>query len=320
MKLSIILTVYNKEPYLKRALDAILNQKGLSNGEYEVLAVNDGSTDGSAAIIDEYAKRDSRLRVLTQRNQGLSMARNNGVQEANGDYVWFVDADDIISSKAVSLICGAMASQPDIIPIYAQTEGDERIRNCVPRTAKTGKDILLSGRWQACGVFNVFRRGFLRENNLSFFPGIFHEDSEFTPRVLFLAKKVLVVPEVLYIVIHEPNSITQVPRPKRAFDCLIVAERLKSFIDSQVNTDPVVARSFNSYISGVINGALRVIIQNSDKDQELFNKALYNEPLLLHVFFETGVIRYRIEGLLFKLFPERYTRIFSLMKILQKQY
>ena len=156
--------------------------------------------------------------------------------------------------------------------------------------------------------------GFLQENNLSFFPGIYHEDSEFTPRVLYLAKKVVVVPEVLYTVIHEPNSITQVPRPKRAFDCLIVAESLKSFIESQVITDTAVLRVFNSYISNVINGALKVIVQNSDEDQTLFNRALHDKPLLLHTFFETRVIKYWIEGILFKLFPERYTIIYSLIK------
>lgn len=316
MKLSIVLTVYNKEPYLHRIFDSVLNQQNVRINDYEVLAVNDGSTDGSPKILEEFELRDKRVRVLTQHNQGLSMARNNGVQEAKGDYVWFVDADDVISSKAVSSICGAMTSQPDIIPIYAQTEGDNRIRNCVPTTVKTGKDILLSGRWQACGVFNVLRRIFLQENKLTFFPGIYHEDSDFTPRMLFLAKKVVVVPEVLYTVIHEPNSITQVPRPKRAFDCLIVAERLKTFIDSQVNAEPVVVRTFNNYISNVINGALKVIVQNSDEDQALFNKTLHSKPLLLHTFKETWVIRYRIEGLLFRLFPERYTRIYSLMKML----
>ena len=316
MKLSIILTVYNKEPYLKRALDAILDQLSISKEEYEVLVVDDGSTDGSSAIIDEYSERDSRLRVLTQQNQGLSMARNNGVKEAGGDYVWFVDADDIISSKAVSLICAATISQPDVIHIYAQTEGDTFIRNCIPQTVKTGIDVLLSGKWQACGVFNIFRRGFLQENNLSFVPGIYHEDSEFTPRVLYLAKKVVVVPEVLYTVIHEPNSITQVPRPKRAFDCLIVAERLKSFIDSQVHTDPAVVHTLNNYISNVINGALKVIVQNSNEDQALFNKTLHSKPLLLHTFSETRVIRYRIEGFLFRLFPERYTNIYRLIKML----
>ena len=89
MKLSIILTVYNKEPYLRSALDALESQRDICTGDYEILAINDGSTDGSAAILDEYRQRDNRIRIITQSNQGLSMARNNGVDEAQGDYVWF---------------------------------------------------------------------------------------------------------------------------------------------------------------------------------------------------------------------------------------
>lgn len=316
MKLTIILTVYNKEPFLHRIFDSVLNQQNICTDEYEVLAVNDGSTDGSSKILDEYEMQDKRVRVLTQQNQGLSMARNNGVKEAKGDYVWFVDADDVISPMSVRMICEAMTSVPDIIPIYAQTEGEEKVRNQVPVEALTGKDILLSGKWQSCGVFNIFRRDFLRVNNLSFVPGIYHEDSEFTPRVLFLAKKVVVVPKVLYTVIHEPNSITQVPRPKRAFDCLTVAENLKLFIDSQENADPAVVLTFNNYISSVINSALKVVVQNSDEEQRRLNKMLHSKPLLLHTFLKTSVIRYRVEGFLFRLFPEHYTQIYNLMKLL----
>ena len=92
--LTIVLTVYNKAPYLVRALDSLLSQKATKEGDYEILIVNDGSTDESPKIIDEYAAKDSKIRVLTQHNQGLSMARNNGTNDAMGDYVWYVDADD----------------------------------------------------------------------------------------------------------------------------------------------------------------------------------------------------------------------------------
>jgi len=319
MTLSIILTVYNKASFLPKAFESLLRQLETDGDEYEVVVVNDGSTDDSLVVIEHYASNYSRIRVVSQNNLGLSMARNNGTKAANGDYVWYVDADDVISPYSVRYICDATASRPDVIPIYAKTEGEEIIRNYVPKSAQTGREVLLSGKWLACGVFNVFRRSFLLNNNLNFFPGIYHEDSEFTPRVLYLAKKVVVVPEVLYTVIHEPNSITQVPRPKRAFDCLIVAERLKSFIESQMITDPAVLRIFYNYISSVINGALKVIVQNSAEDQVRFNKILHSKPSLLQIFFKTGVTRYIIEGYLFKLFPERYTLIYSLMKKLYQR-
>ena len=181
MKLSIVLTVYNKEQYLRRAFDALLAQEGTSDGDYEILVVNDGSTDGSSAIIEEIARENKRIRVLSQKNQGLSMARNNGVDALQGEYVWFVDADDIISSLSVKLICEAIASQPDVIPIYAKTEGVDIVRNAIPVDVKTGKDILVCGRWQQCGVFYIYRKSFLLDNNLRFMPGVYHEVAGITP-------------------------------------------------------------------------------------------------------------------------------------------
>ena len=179
MNLTIILTVYNKAPYLKRVFDALLTQEDTRDGEFEVLAVNDGSTDDSAAILEEYTKKDARVRVMTQENQGLSMARNNGTEKARGEYVWHVDADDSVSPDAVRKICDAMVTKPDIIAIYARTEGIDKVRNQIPPSAKDGKDIILSHKFQPNAAFNILRRSFVEENGLSFFPGIYHEDSEF---------------------------------------------------------------------------------------------------------------------------------------------
>ena len=221
---------YNKEKFLSRALDSLLLQDA-PKCLYEVLAVNDGSTDGSAVILGEYSKRYKHLRVITQNNQGLSIARNNGLLAAKGDYVWYVDADDSVSPHSVKNLCKAIATCPDVIPIYARTEGVDRVCNQVDPRAKSGQEILLGSNWSHCGVFWIMRREFLLHNNLRFFPSIYHEDTEFTPRMLYFAKSVIVVPEILYIVYRDPNSITQIPRPKRAFDCLLVAERLCTFID-----------------------------------------------------------------------------------------
>ena len=318
MKLSIVLTVYNKEAYLRRALDALLDQEGVNGDDYEILVVNDGSTDGSSLIIDEYAKRDERVRVLTQENQGLSMARNNGVEAAKGEYVWFVDADDTISKKAVCLICGAANHGPDVIPIYAKTEGTERIRNNVDRDAETGRDVLLGGKWEPCGVFNVFKRSFLLNNSLSFIPGIYHEDDEFTPRVLYNAQTVKVVPEVLYTVYRDPNSITQVPRPKRAFDYLTVAESLSRFIEAKGEKDTNIGISIFTHAALCINNGLYVISQNSREEQHRFNRAFSEKKdILLESLLTASQSKYRLEGALFKLFNGGYVGLYKLLKIIK---
>lgn len=302
---------------MRRALDSLLCQQNVNDDDYEVLAVNDGSTDGSARVLEEYCKYDTRIRVVTQENQGLSMARNNGTDAAYGEYVWYVDADDIYSPKAVRMICDAMASKPDIIPIYAETEGEIGIRNEVPSWARTGKDILLSGKWQPCGVFTVFRRTFLKENKLRFLPGIYHEDSEFTPRMLYFAKAVKVVPEVLYTVIHEPNSITQVPRAKRAFDYLIVAKNLYQFIEETGEFETEIGRVFCNRISAAINNALSVIIRNNEQEQDAFNNELKNKDYLIKAMRKSTIRKYRIESFIFCVFPGHYVTINKVLKYLK---
>lgn len=314
MKLTIVLTVYNKAPFLRRALDSILKQKGVNEGEFELLIVNDGSTDGSKKIINDYCLSNSIVRCLDQENQGLSMARNNGTNVSRGDYVWYVDADDVISPNAVRKICDAIDRNPDIVSIYSNTQGVPNIvRNNVSPSVKTGIDMLLDKNWGVCGVFNVLKRSFLKEFNLSFYPNIFHEDNDFTPRMLYFARSVVVIPEVLYTVIHVPGSITQVPRAKRAFDSLIVADNLFKFVNDTDMTQTI-SRVFYDRIAVSINNAFAVITQNSKKEQTLFNNLFRDKRYLLNALKRSGNMKYRAEALLLHLFSCRSVGAYKVMK------
>ncbi|MDR3257037.1 MAG: glycosyltransferase, partial [Endomicrobium sp.] len=93
-KVSVIIPVYNVEPYVKDCLDSVVNQ---TLKDIEIVCVNDGSTDNSWRVLEEYAARDSRIKIITQANQGLACARNNGIKVAKGEYIGFVDSDDWIS-------------------------------------------------------------------------------------------------------------------------------------------------------------------------------------------------------------------------------
>ena len=101
MKLSIIIPVYNVEQYLKTCLDSVLHQN-IAISEYEVIVVNDSSPDGSLAIAEEYARKNSNIKIVTRPNGGLSAARNTGLEHALGEYVWFVDSDDWIEENCLS--------------------------------------------------------------------------------------------------------------------------------------------------------------------------------------------------------------------------
>ena len=110
--ISVIVPAYNVEPYIARCLDSILNQ---THRNLEVLVIDDGSTDHTSLIIDEYAKKDSRIKVTHKKNGGVSSARIEGIQQANGDYVGFVDSDDYIESDMYEfLLSNAIMYNADI--------------------------------------------------------------------------------------------------------------------------------------------------------------------------------------------------------------
>ena len=92
-KVSVIIPVYNVEKYLRECLDSVVNQ---TIKDIEIICVNDGSTDGSLDILNEYCSNDDRFVIINQENQGLSVARNNGLNSASGDYIAFIDSDDYL--------------------------------------------------------------------------------------------------------------------------------------------------------------------------------------------------------------------------------
>ena len=232
--------------------------------------------------------------------------------------MWFVDADDTIAKDAVRLICDAANFHPDVIPIYAETSGVERIRNKVDCNAKTGREVLLGAKWEQCGVFNVFRRSFLLRNELRFMPGIYHEDAEFTPRALYAANTIKVVPKVLYTVYRDPNSITQVPRPKRAFDYLTVAESLLHFVEVNGENKTSIGKVFYNHVAVCINNGLYVVSQNSEQDCYKFNEVFKEkEDCFLVPLLASSHLKYRIEGVLFKLLRGRYVSIYRCLQVIK---
>ena len=99
VKVSVIVPVYNVEKYLKDCLNSVINQ---TLEDIEIICVNDGSTDNSLAILEDYAKKDSRIKIINQKNKGLSGARNTGMKHVQGEYILFLDSDDWLKEDALS--------------------------------------------------------------------------------------------------------------------------------------------------------------------------------------------------------------------------
>ena len=236
MSFSIIIPVYNVEPYLRECLASVLQQ---SFADWEAICVNDGSTDNSAAILEEYGHKDGRFKFVNQSNGGLSAARNTGLKAAEGDYVLFLDSDDWLEPRALETISESLAGE-DMLCFsgrrYFEEERQYREADQMkPRAYATGMDYynenaLLSRDFAfVCVVLRAYKRAFLLDHQLWFKEGIYHEDNLFTPLACYYAGKVKVINDCLYDYRVRANSITTTGNVKRLRDLLGTANALAAF-------------------------------------------------------------------------------------------
>lgn len=245
MILSIVIPVYKVEKYIAKCIDSIYTAS-CKKDEFEVIIVNDGTPDQSMTIVNKYVSKYSNIHILDQQNQGLSCARNNGLVEAKGDWVWFVDSDDWIESTSMNEILDCLsASTEDLIhfrikEISEKTSDVICVRDSIDNNKKqicTGADMLLFSIVKNIDPTpiqsNIFKRSFLMENNLRFMQGIYHEDKEFAPRALALAKKVAYSPIISYCYLRRASgSITTNAKlmQKRLSDILKIYDSHKQFV------------------------------------------------------------------------------------------
>ncbi len=220
-KLSVVIPVYNSIKYLSECVDSVLAQ---TFHDTEIILVDDGSSDGSDQLCDElFAKHRDIIRVIHQENGGASSARNSGLRAACGDYVHFIDSDDMLSRDTVhaELMTKAEAYSPEIIFFRRERfiDGEDRIDAVQPEYEVDGDfsgDVLnhvLSKRYQltmTCPVNKIFQRDFLIENDLFFVEGLDHEEDEWLPRVISCAHHVYFDKGVYYKVRNHPDSLSQV--------------------------------------------------------------------------------------------------------------
>lgn len=311
MKLSIIIPVYNVEQYIEKCLASCLEQN-IPQSDYEIIVVNDGSLDGSLAIAERIAATASNMTIVSQKNGGLSAARNKGLSLAKGEYVWFIDSDDTIKENCLKSIVEQCFSQDlDLLAICAANIIENQAIRRFSYTDKaivSGIEVLKSGMMQHCAPFTIYRTRLLKENNMEFYIGIYHEDSEWSPRVYFFAKRIGFTNDILYFVTINPNSITRSVNPQKGFDYLTVANSIDRFYNTSTNKR--CSHFFHNYISLMLNNAMSNF---ADKDNERvkeleqeFRNNLYNVKKLFGHLRKSTVLKYKIEGILFLIFP-KYT-------------
>lgn len=198
--LSIIVPVYNVEKYIRSCIESIFKQ-GLDDASFEVIIVNDGSTDRSMEMIEYIISQHRNITVINQDNKGLSIARNNGIANAKGKYILMPDSDDLLIENSLKpLLEIALESQADLIVADFKSMTDNEIEQTNTSLLqlemfnyreKTGEELFLEDlNPYHCYVWRtLYRSDFLKENNMSFVPGIYIQDVPFTHECYLKAKK-----------------------------------------------------------------------------------------------------------------------------------
>ena len=215
---SIIVPIFNAKKYIDECLQSIRNQ---SFREFEVILVDDGSSDGSGAICDAFADLDNRFHCVHQKNEGVSSARNVGISMSVGEYLCFVDADDVLVSDGLSSLIPYCKEGYDLIRFWSELKHPGTVPN---KTFADGRIIFQGEGYEYFRKYGLetfcwcylYRRSFLLENKLRFQPGIIGEDFAFMYDVMMARPTIISLASRIYQYNIVPNSISTKRSPEHS--------------------------------------------------------------------------------------------------------
>ena len=231
--ISIIVPVYNVEEYLEECLASIQNQ---TFTDIEVILVNDGSTDRSKEICERYCQQDSRFKLINQKNQGLSVARNRGVIESTGEYIMFVDSDDFVKENIVEVLLSYMKEDVDLVECNLTQNKEELQKNKTIRVIFEGNSpeslikCIAFKEVKFCAFTKLYRRKIVEK--VPFLEGIIYEDVYTGMNYLKYIRKMVAVDLKGYYYRVRPNSIMTTSFNEKNLDIITVGNKLiESFQD-----------------------------------------------------------------------------------------
>lgn len=232
---SVIVPIYNVEEYLEECLESIRNQ---TYTNIEVILVNDGSTDGSREICESYCEKDIRFRLINQENQGQSVARNRGVKESVGQYIMFVDSDDVVNTDVLEVLLPYMKTDVDIVECEMTREKEAFFLNKIPTIVFEGnsKEAILNCIAFRAVKFCAFTKLYRREivEKIPFLEGYIYEDVFTGINYLNHIRKIIVVDYIGYYYRVRPNSTMTKSFNEKNLDIFPIGKKLiESFDDNE---------------------------------------------------------------------------------------
>ncbi len=266
-KVSIIVPIYNVEPYLRRCVDSVLIQ---SLADIEIILVDDGSHDGCPCICDEYAAMDNRIQVIHKMNGGLSDARNKGLEIVSGEYVGFVDGDDRIGVKMYeTLYINAKKHNAEVsfcnyarvVDGVTKPKEQEILTDCLNLCGLDLQDCFSDHCFAESVCTCIFKTSFLIDNSINFFDNsvVLYEDTLFIYEVYLSAKKIACTDELYYYYVHRTGSLINSPDKMRKISKKVTMYRELYYYTlrnkkTNISTSPagVIALFWEDWIASVL--------------------------------------------------------------------
>ena len=234
--ISIIIPVYNTKKYLPACFASVKNQ---TYENLEIILVDDGSTDGSTKLCDEYKKQDPRVKVIHQKNRGLSAARNAGIKKSTGAYLVFVDSDDTISPDAIEYLYHlikkyhvklAIAAVTEVYPAHLLHRG-AGFHETVLTPAQALKRMLNEQGFNVSAYLKLYARELFAA--VEYPPSMIHEDLGTTYKLIMKCDKIAYGPEPKYQYYQRENSITHSEFTPHKFDIITLTDQMCDYIDAK---------------------------------------------------------------------------------------
>ena len=278
---SIIVTVYNTSKYLDKCINSIMNQ---TFKDFELVIVNDGSTDSSEKIIDEYVAEHSNITKINKENGGISSARNCGISSVKGEYFLFIDGDDYVNGNLLEVINKNISEDIDVLSYNIQrvNEKGEVVEKVLKPgfEEKTGEEAIIefinNSNLFDTPVAYIYRTKYFLNNNFQYAPNKEHEDFGLTPLVIAFAEHVKSIEDVLYNYLQNEESNTRTTdyskTVKKANDMLYHFDNMYQLIkNSDLAGDT--KKIFNSFIA---NSLILKVNSLEDADRKEYITELKN--------------------------------------------
>ena len=302
---SVIIPVYNVEKYLTECVDSVLGQ---SYADYEIILVDDGATDSSGRMCDEYAQKDARIRVIHQPNGGLSAARNTGMKAARGEYVYFLDSDDYIEPCALAdLVETAQREQADVVffdgfVFFDECEEDGSVSRYIRKDAYAGENgremlrkLLLNEEYRTAVPLMLFRADYLRKNELRFLEGIIHEDELFTFLVYNADGRVAHCHKALYARRIRPASIMTSSGAMRRYDSMLKIYCVLSEMYRERKADGEAATMYLIRTAKSVLGKYHLLSEN-DRERIAKEHRMFKKDVISHRGFGDMKLKIKCSG------------------------